>query len=136
MNGRMPTRSLALAMSGGLLLQSAVAATASPSGHRNTAVVLGAAAAGTAMNGQVQVAPILGAGALVAYGRYRLALRQQQRRREREARVREWLKENHQWLKENHRLPRDWRRGRAPSESPPAPAARRKRSILDRLSRG
>ena len=125
-----PHGGLALAMGGGLLLQTVAGAMASPSGHRNTAVVLGAATVGTAMNGQVQVAPILGAGALVAYGRYRLALRQQQRRRVRHARLRAWLKENHQWLKENHRLPKDWR-----PETPPGwpRAAHRSRSLLDRL---
>jgi len=132
MKGLMPARCcLAMVMSSGMLLQSAARTVASPSGHRNTAVVLGAATAGAAMNGQMQVAPVLGAGALLAYGRYRLALLQQQRRRTRQAHLRDWLKENHQWLKQNHRLPKDWRRGK-PAEPPRAPKQRR--SLLDRIS--
>lgn len=132
MNRRMAARCcLTVLMSSGMLLQSAARSMASPSGHRNTAVVLGAATAGAAMNGQMQVAPVLGAGALLAYGRYRLALMQQQRRRARVARLRAWVKENHQWLKQNHRLPKDWRPGKS-TEAARAPS--HKRSLLDRIA--
>src|SRR4051795_8162251 len=132
MNRLIPARCcLAVVMSSSMLLQCVTRSMASPSGHRNTAVVLGAATAGAAMNGQMQVAPVLGAGALLAYGRYRIALRQEQRRRARVARLQAWVKENHQWLKQNHRLPKDWRPGKSPE---PARASGRKHSLLDRIS--
>ncbi len=46
---------------------------------------LGAATLGTLMHGEMKAAPVLGLGTLAAYGSYRLSLRREERRRERQA---------------------------------------------------
>jgi hypothetical protein len=101
------------------VLPGAGGAAAGPSGRRNVALGLGAATAYSAMQGNAQATPVLGAGALVAYASYRLALRRQERRRQRLARRQAWFKANRAWLKQNGRLPKDFRPG-------PSPAAARR----------